>query len=168
LSPRSKAVPRSTLKIQIDGAARGNPGPAGVGVVLLDAAGRLVKEIALYLGEATNNVAETCALIVALQEAGRIGSRKVAVFTDSELLARQITGEYRVKDAQLQWLHALLKHLVPGFERFEIRHVPREQNRKADRLANRAITEYLKRHPRPAPSRSASPSPDPRQQILFR
>ncbi len=132
------------MKIQIDGAARGNPGPAGAGAVLSDSRGKRVKELAVYLGEATNNVAESCALILALQEALHLGGRRVSVFTDSELLARQVTGVYRVKDKQLQWLHALIRNLTAAFDRFEIRHVPREENRLADRLANRAVNEGLR------------------------
>ena len=134
---------KQTLKIQIDGASRGNPGPAGAGVVLSDSRGKKIKELAVYLGESTNNVAETCALILGLQEALRLGGRKVSVLTDSELLARQVTGEYRVKDKQLQWLHALIRNLAEAFE-FKIQPVPREQNREADRLANRAVNEGLK------------------------
>ena len=147
MSPLRKSarapVPLS-LKIEIDGAARGNPGPAGAGVVLSDSKGKRVKELAVYLGEATNNVAESCALILALQEALRLTGRRVSVSTDSQLLARQVTGEYRVKDKQLRWLHALIRNLTEAFDEFEIRHVPREENRAADRLANRAVTEGLK------------------------
>lgn len=141
------SLPRKALRIQIDGAARGNPGPAGIGVVISDGAGRRVKEISAYLGEATNNVAESCALIIALQEALRLSAGQVAVSTDSELLARQVTGAYRVKDRRLQWLHVLIRNLAEGFKRFEIQHVPREQNRQADRLAARAVTEALRRRP---------------------
>ena len=136
--------PKPALKIQIDGAARGNPGPAGVGVVLSDSRGKKLKELAVYLGESTNNVAETCALILGLQEALRLGSRRVLVLTDSELLARQVTGAYRVKDERLRLLHALIRPLKESFEHFEIRHLPREENRAADRLANKAVTEGLK------------------------
>ena len=134
----------AALKIQIDGAARGNPGPAGAGILLSDSRGKKLKELAVYLGETTNNVAETCALLLGLQEALRMGSRQVAVLTDSELLARQMTGVYRVRDPQLQLLHALIRPLKESFGKFEIRHVPREQNRAADRLASRAVTEGLK------------------------
>ena len=137
----------SSLKIQIDGAARGNPGPAGVGVVLSAGPGRKAKELAVYLGEATNNVAEHCALIVALQEALKQNSADVLVFSDSELLVRQVNGQYKVKDRQLQWLHVLIRQLIEGFSRFEIRHVPREENKAADRLANRAVTDGLRRQP---------------------
>lgn len=136
--------PKPALKIQIDGASRGNPGPSGAGVVLSDSRGKKLKELSVYLGESTNNVAETCALILGLQEALRLGSLKVSVLTDSELLARQVTGEYRVKDKQLQWLHALIRNLTEAFDQFKIQHIPREENRAADRLANKAVTEGLK------------------------
>jgi ribonuclease HI len=132
------------LKIQIDGASRGNPGPAGAGVVLSDSRGKKLKEMAVYLGESTNNVAETCALILGLQEALRLGSRRVSVLTDSQLLQRQVTGLYRVKDERLRLLHALIRPLAESFDRFEIRHVPREENRAADRLANQAVTQGLR------------------------
>lgn len=132
------------IKIQIDGAARGNPGPAGAGVVLSDPRGKKLKELSVYLGESTNNVAETCALILGLQEALRLGSRRVSVLTDSELLARQVTGVYRVKDERLRLLHALIRPLKESFERFEIRHVPREENKAADRLANQAVTQAMR------------------------
>jgi len=113
-------------------------------VLISDPKGKKIKELAVYLGETTNNVAETCALILGLQEALRAGGRKVSVFTDSELLARQVTGVYRVKDRQLQSLHALIRHLAEMFDRFDIQHFPREQNREADRLANLAVTEGLR------------------------
>ncbi len=151
------------VRIQIDGAARGNPGPAGVGVLISDGSGRRLKEVATYLGEATNNVAESCALLVGLQEALKLGKRQVTVLTDSQLLARQIIGEYRVRDPQLKWLHVLIHQLVQGFDRFGIRHVPRKENRAADRLANRAVTEGLRRQPvsRKNPSPSVSDSQQP-------
>ena len=135
------------LKIHIDGAARGNPGPAGIGVFLSDASNRRAGEISVYLGQATNNVAESIALVVALQEALKRGVDDVSIFTDSELLARQVSGTYRVRDRELQWLHVLIRNLVEGFQTFTIQHVPRTQNKQADRLANKAVTEGLKRQP---------------------
>ena len=125
-------------------------------MLLTDGTGKRLREIAAYLGEATNNVAESCALIVALQEALRLGRRNVAVLTDSEVLSRHVTGVYRVKNQQLQWLHVLIRHLVEGFDRFEIRHVPRDENRLADRLANRAVSQEL--HRRPVAKKSKPPS----------
>lgn len=157
----------TVLKIQIDGAARGNPGPAGVGVVLMDGSGRRLKEVAAYLGEATNNVAESCALLVGLQEALKLGRRRVSVATDSQLLARQVSGEYRVKNPQLQWLHALIQELLKGFERFEIQHVPREQNRQADRLASRAVNDALKRLAKGSRKKSPAVRPDIRQPTFW-
>ena len=112
--------------------------------------------MAVYLGEATNNVAETCALILALQAALQMGRARVLVRTDSELLARQVSGEYRIKDKSLQWLHALIRNLQEGFDSFEIRHVPREENRKADRLANRAVLEGVRKSTR---RRKTAPAP---------
>lgn len=135
------------LKIYIDGAARGNPGPAGVGVVLSGVSGSDRRTLSRYLGRATNNVAESCALILALQQALQLGKSGVTVFSDSELLTRQVTGAYRVRNERLQWLHVLIQHLIQGFERFEIQHIPRRENRQADRLANQAITEALRKQP---------------------
>lgn len=132
------------LKISIDGAARGNPGPAGAGVVIADVKGKTLKELSLYLGETTNNVAEYAALLCALQEAVRLKGRDVTVQTDSELLARQVGGQYRVKDATLRVLHALARQLMDGFDRCTVHHVPRERNRAADRLANRAVDAGLR------------------------
>ena len=111
---------------------------------MTDGSGRRLKEIATYLGETTNNVAESCALILALQQAILLGARQVSVFTDSELLARQVEGIYRVRDPHLKLLHVLIRQLIQGFDRWQIRHVPRTENRAADRLANRAISQGLK------------------------
>ena len=141
---KAKVSPPHSLNIQIDGAARGNPGPAGAGVLLCDPRGKKLKELSVYLGEATNNVAETCALVLALQEALRFGGREVKVLSDSELLVRQVNGRYKVREKHLQWMHALIRHLLGAFEKFEIRHVPRGENKLADRLANRAVDQGLK------------------------
>lgn len=113
-------------------------------MLISDLKGKHLKELAVYLGEATNNVAETCALILGLQEALRLGARGVSVFTDSELLARQVTGVYRIREPSLQSLHALIRHLAEMFNPFGIQHVPREKNRAADRLANQAVTAGLR------------------------
>lgn len=121
----------------------------------------------MALGEATNNVAESLALIVSLQEALRRRARRVTVETDSELLARQVTGAYRVKDRQLQWLHVLIQHLLPSFSRFEIRHIPRAQNRQADRLAGRAANQSLRRAGAVARKPKAVSKADPAQLTLF-
>jgi ribonuclease HI len=132
-----------SCEIDIDGASRGNPGPAGVGIVIRDGAAASARELSLYLGETTNNVAEYLALVYALQEALRAGYAEVRVRTDSELLARQLSGQYRVRDPQLRLFHDLAAHLIQGFRACRIEHVPREENRLADRLAGQAVA---KRH----------------------
>jgi ribonuclease HI len=121
----------------IDGASRGNPGPAGAGVVLTGADG-VTHEHSKYLGTTTNNVAEYSALICALQAALAGGCRELAVKTDSELLTRQMSGQYRVRDAALRALHDQAARLIAKFARVTITHVRREHNRAADRLATRA------------------------------
>ncbi len=124
-----------------DGASRGNPGPAGAGVVLLDDKGRELCTRAEYLGRCTNNVAEYRALILGLQTAGEIGCRKPAIFLDSELIVRQITGRYKVKNATLKPLFAQAQNLLQGFDDYTVAHVPRARNSRADELANRGIDE---------------------------
>ena len=130
--------PIRSCEVYIDGASLGNPGPAGVGVVFLDGDAKPIRQFSKYLGEATNNVAEYLALVYALQEARQIGCRVVSVKTDSELLARQLNGQYKVRDAQLRLLHDLAHYLTQGFAAWRIEHVPRTQNRLADRLAGQA------------------------------
>ena len=141
---RPAAASDGVVRIEIDGAARGNPGPAGAGIVLKDPSGKILLEHSVYLGASTNNVAETCALILALQEALKRSIRKVSVFSDSLLLTNQVGGSFRVKDERLQWLHAIIRNLLESFEQFEMKHLPRAQNRAADRLANRAVDQGLK------------------------
>jgi ribonuclease HI len=129
------------LHIHIDGASRGNPGEAGFGVHVEDAAGAVRAELYGYLGRASNNVAEYQALLHALRWALDRGARRVRVFSDSELVVRQVNGEYRVKHPDMVPLHREASALLRRFEQAEVRHVPREQNRRADRLANRALDE---------------------------
>ncbi len=131
------------MSILTDGCARGNPGPAGSGVIILDADGRTILEKARYLGTATNNVAEYTALIDGLREAAGMGAREVAVRTDSELVVRQMKGEYKVKDVKLKELFAEARRLAQGFAVVGFTHVQRENNRDADRLANRAVDSFL-------------------------
>jgi len=133
------------LIIYVDGASRGNPGPAGVGVFLQGADGVFSRESFEYIGEATNNVAEYRALLLALRKARALGARAVTVFSDSELLVKQLKGEYRVRDPKLLALHRKVCAYLPLFPSFRIEHVMREQNRKADELANRAIDQALKK-----------------------
>lgn len=128
------------LLIHTDGAARGNPGPAGAGAVLRDAeTGEVVAEIARGLGRATNNVAEWTAVRLALEEARRLGATHVDLRMDSELVARQISGIYRVKHPDLKPIHAAAMALLRGFEGYTVGHVPRALNADADRLSNVAI-----------------------------
>ena len=123
----------------MDGASRGNPGPAGAGAVLRDGTDA-AKEFSWYLGETTNNVAEYLALIYALQEALKHRYTHVAVKTDSELLVRQLQGAYKVREPHLRLLYDLATHLIGAFAQCELAHVPRERNAAADRLAGLAAT----------------------------
>jgi ribonuclease HI len=127
------------LLIHTDGAARGNPGPAGAGAILRDAEGNVVAEIAEPLGRATNNVAEWTAVRLALEEACRLGATHVDMRMDSELVARKISGVYRVKHPDLKPLHAAVMEMLHGFEGYTVGHVPRALNKDADRLSNIAI-----------------------------
>lgn len=126
-------------RLFVDGAARGNPGPAGAGGVLFDEAGERIGEVCEYLGTATNNVAEYRALVFGLQEALRLERDEIDVCSDSELVVRQITGQYRIKNKPLIELAVEVQALRKKFRKFTIRHVPREENRDADRMANMAI-----------------------------
>ncbi|HUP59731.1 MAG TPA: ribonuclease HI family protein [Thermoanaerobaculia bacterium] len=122
----------------IDGAARGNPGPAGYGVYMKSDGGDLI-EISGYLGPTTNNVAEYSGLLDALKVAAEEGAREVEIISDSELLVKQMLGVYRVKHPNLVPMHAEAKAMVRKFARFRIRHTLRAGNKDADRLANRAV-----------------------------
>ncbi len=122
-----------------DGASRGNPGPAGAGAVLSNPLGEVETQLARYLGETTNNVAEYQALILGLQEAVRLGVKKLQVFADSELLVRQLNGQYRVKSPHLLPLWRLAKNELQNFEAYTISHIPRAENSLADDLANHGI-----------------------------
>lgn len=130
---------RPSCEIYIDGASRGNPGPAGVGAVCLDGSATPVWSVSKYIGETTNNVAEYQALIAALTEAHAHGQHDVAVKTDSELLARQIAGRYKVRDAKLKRLHEQAMRLLNSFRTASVSHIPRERNAAADKLAGDAV-----------------------------
>jgi ribonuclease HI len=129
------------LHLHIDGASRGNPGEAGFGVHVARPDGSSEVGLYGYLGRATNNVAEYQALIHALRYALSRGARRVRIFSDSELVVRQVEGRYRVKHPDMIPLHAEARALLTRFEEARVSHVPREQNREADRLANRALDE---------------------------
>lgn len=130
--------PTRSCEVYIDGASLGNPGPAGIGVVFLDGEAKPIRQFSKYLGETTNNVAEYLALVYALQEARQLRCDRISVKTDSELLARQLSGQYKVRDATLRLLHDLARHLTHGFAACRVEHIPRTQNRLADRLAGQA------------------------------
>ncbi|MBA7621443.1 Bifunctional protein [subsurface metagenome] len=122
-----------------DGAARGNPGPAAIGATIKDEQGKLVASISQRIGTTTNNQAEYKAIITALEKAISLGAKHVELKSDSELVVRQISGKYRVKNANLKPLYQKVKQLIVSLEGFTIAHIPRQQNREADRLANRAL-----------------------------
>jgi len=125
--------------LYIDGAARGNPGPAGIGVLFLDETKKKIKEFYKYIGNTTNNVAEYNALIYGLQEALILGAKELVLNLDSELVVKQIKGEYRVKNANLKPLFEQAVHLINGFKKVEVIHIDRKENKEADKLANKAI-----------------------------
>jgi ribonuclease HI len=125
--------------IYADGASRNNPGPAAIGATIKDEQGRLLVTISRSIGWATNNQAEYRAVIAALGKAIKLGARQVELNLDSELVVKQVTGRYRVKSQALKPLFAKVKKLLGSLEGFSIRHIPRRQNRAADRLANDAL-----------------------------
>ena len=126
------------LTIHVDGASSGNPGEAGIGVVVREN-GQIVREISLSIGEATNNVAEYTALIYALQEGLIARADEVHVITDSELVYKQMIGEYKVKNPGMKVLFDQVQHLLTGIKQFSIEHVLRDKNKDADRLATQSI-----------------------------
>ena len=145
--------PDHFLVAHTDGGARGNPGPAGYGVVIKDESGRKVAALSEYLGHQTNNFAEYQGLIAALEYALQHGPKALKLISDSELLVRQIKGIYKVKNATLQDLHARAKELIAGLDWFSIGHALREHNREADLLANQAMDKgvgLMARAPSPA------------------
>jgi len=141
----NSSTPFGYLVAHIDGGARGNPGPAGYGVMIDDEAGRPVAELSEYLGKQTNNYAEYSGLLAALTYALKHGFKVLKVFSDSELMVKQIRGQYKVKNPALQELHGKATKMIDDLEAFEINHVLREKNRGADRLANLAMDRGMKR-----------------------
>jgi len=122
------------LTIFIDGACQGNPGPAGIGVAIFED-DQLIKELSYPLGEATNNIAEYSALIYALLEAAAFKADRLTIFTDSQLVCRQVSGEYKIKNVHLKFLHGQVLLLLKLFKEVKVEHVPREKNKRADQLA---------------------------------
>ena len=133
------SAPQGYLVAHIDGGSRGNPGPAGYGVVIEDEAGRPVAELSEYLGKQTNNYAEYSGLLAALSYALKQGCKAMKVVSDSELMVRQVNGRYKVSNPTLKDLYQQAMKMIGQLEYFEIRHVLREKNRQADRLANIAM-----------------------------
>lgn len=131
------------LIVYTDGACLGNPGPMGIGIVIY-ADGKIVREISEYIGEGTNNIAEYSALIKALKEIKKLGARKAIIRTDSQLLTRQLSGDYKIKNKKLKELKAIVDDLMSGLV-IEIEHIPREENTKADELSKKAAEKGAKR-----------------------
>ena len=127
------------LTVNVDGGARGNPGPAAIGVVVRDDGGEVVAEVGETIGRATNNVAEYRALLRGIELAAEHGAEQIELIGDSELVVRQVEGRYKVKDAGMRELHAEVKRALAGFDGWSIRHVKRAQNADADRLVNQAL-----------------------------
>jgi ribonuclease HI len=127
--------------VHVDGGARGNPGPAAVGVVVSTPAGEVVDEASAVIGEATNNVAEYRGLLLGLERASALGASEVEIVNDSELIARQVGGIYKVKHAGMKPLHRQAMEALSRFDDWTIRSVPREQNARADELVNLALDE---------------------------
>ena len=125
--------------VNVDGGARGNPGPAAIAAVVQDEEGGVLEERGERIGKATNNVAEYRALLLGIERAAALGASDVELVGDSELVVRQVKGEYKVKDANMRELHAEVKRALAPFESWSIRHVRREHNSEADRLVNRAL-----------------------------
>jgi len=135
----SRSADLLKLVVNVDGGARGNPGPAAIGVVIQDAGGEVLEERGERIGTATNNVAEYRALLLGIERAAELGASELELIGDSELIVRQVKGEYKVKDATLRELHGEVKRALRPFESWSIRHVRREQNAEADRLVNTAL-----------------------------
>jgi ribonuclease HI len=127
------------LIINVDGASKGNPGEAGIGVAIFDKDLNVVQEFCEYIGTATNNVAEYKALILGVKLAVKFNARNTLFKSDSELLVKQILGEYRVKNTQLKSLYSEVQSLLGKLPEWEIKHVPREENTEADLLANKGV-----------------------------
>ncbi|HEX6261273.1 MAG TPA: ribonuclease HI family protein [Actinomycetota bacterium] len=155
------ADPHPHLILHTDGAARGNPGPAGIGAVLTDPSGRTVATLAQGVGVATNNQAEYRAVIEGLRLATERGAKRVLVRSDSKLLVEQLAGRFRVKNPTLQRLHEEVRALVRTFDRVDFEHVRREENAEADALANEGVDAWL------AGPGSGYEAADPRPPELF-
>jgi ribonuclease HI len=152
-----------------DGGSRGNPGPAGFGVYIQDSAGKVLGELSQFLGTHTNNFAEYSALLAALEFAIANNHGSLRVVSDSELMVKQIKGQYRVNSPELRPLYEEAKRRIGRLDHFQIQHVLREKNRHADRLANVAMDRGMGRAPALSPAPAPVPSsPAPSKGIMFR
>ncbi len=127
------------LVVNVDGGARGNPGPAAIAAVAQSTEGEVLEERGERIGRATNNVAEYKALLLGIALASQLGADELELVGDSELVVKQVKGEYKVKDATMRELHGQVKEALNGFESWSIRHVRREHNAEADRLVNQIL-----------------------------
>lgn len=157
----------AAYQANIDGGSRGNPGPAAYGVVIRDPKGEIVGRLKKYIGQNTNNVAEYFGLIAALDYAETHGIRALRVLSDSELLVKQMRGQYKVKSGDLRPLFERARKMTQAFESFRIDHVFREQNREADALVNHALDETSRVNPS-SPSPPKPPSRDSTIRLLAR
>jgi len=132
-------MPVGRLVVNVDGGARGNPGPAAIAAVVQDAGGEVLEERSETIGHATNNVAEYKALLLGIDRAVAFGAEEVDLVGDSELIVRQVKGDYKVKDATLRELHGQVLTALKSFESWSIRHVRRDDNAEADRLVNEEL-----------------------------
>jgi len=137
LSP-SRDDHKREYTLYIDGSSIGNPGPAGIAAIIEDGNGNIVEKASKHLGITTNNVAEYSALIMGLETVRDMGAKSISVYTDSELLVNQISGDWRIKDEKLKDFAQRARVILKSFDNYEIRHIDREKNREADRLAKRA------------------------------
>ena len=145
-SPETLSVATNSV-LWTDGASRNNPGHAGIGVVLKTRTGGTLARVSAYIGTATSVVAEYQALLVGLDLAVRLEAQNLEVWTDSELIVKQLSGEYRVRAPHLRPLYDRAKQLLRNFSSFQVRHLPREENVEADQLANEGIDRYLGSQP---------------------
>ncbi|MBU0605280.1 MAG: ribonuclease HI family protein [Candidatus Omnitrophica bacterium] len=127
------------LYIYADGGSRGNPGPSGIGVVILDSNRKKIKESFKFIGETTNNIAEYSALVSGLEAAVALKATDIVIYLDSELLTKQLNGEYKVRDANMKILFNESLGLLKKFDSFEVKHIARAKNKEADKLVNKAI-----------------------------
>ena len=166
-APAAASSATPAYRANIDGGSRGNPGPAAYGVVIRDSRDAVVAKLKKYIGRSTNNVAEYYGLIAALDYAQSHGVRALRVESDSELLVRQMRGQYKVKSAELRPLFEHARRMAQGLESFRIEHVYREKNAEADALANEALDETA-RTTSPSPSKPKTVSPSVSRKLRAR